>query len=150
MSFSRISKELHKIRKDPPSNCSAGPINDDLLHWEGFIIGPKDTPYCDGCFKMQIMFPKDYPFKPPKINFKTPIYHPNIQKNGGGICLDILRREKWTPALTIDKVLLSICSLLSDPNPDDPLEPEIADQYNNNRVAFDATAKAWTEKYANE
>jgi len=148
MSKARIEKEINNLIKDPPSNCSAGPINsDNLYHWVGFIIGPDDTPYAGGCFKLNISFPENYPFKPPKINFTTKIYHPNIHKNGGGICLDILN-SKWSPALTIGKVLLSICSLLNEPNPADPLEPEIADQYNNRFETFTQTAKAWTEKYA--
>ena len=148
MSSSRISKELQGLIKDPPANCSAGPIKDNLYHWEGCIIGPDETPYSGGFFRLNISFPIDYPFKPPKINFTTKIYHPNIQKNGGGICLDILNTN-WSPALTISKVLLSISSLLDEPNPNDPLEPEIAEQYKNNIEAFTKTAKFWTEKYAN-
>ncbi len=150
MSLSRIKKELEGLIKDPPTNCSAGPIDDssNLYLWEGCIIGPDDTPYAGGFFRLKITFPENYPFKPPKILFITKIYHPNIQKNGGGICLDILN-SKWSPALTISKVLLSICSLLDEPNPKDPLEPEIAEQYENNLEAFTQTAKAWTEKYAN-
>jgi ubiquitin-conjugating enzyme E2 D/E len=148
MSLNRIKKEYDNITKDPPSNCSAGPINDDDFYlWQGFIIGPDDTPYAGGCFNLKIIFPNDYPFKPPKVNFSTKIYHPNIQKVGGGICLDILN-TKWSPALTISKVLLSICSLLNEPNPNDPLEPDIATQYTNNPEAFEKTAKYWTQKYA--
>jgi ubiquitin-conjugating enzyme E2 D/E len=149
MSLARITKELNSLTKDPPFNCSAGPVGngEDLYKWEGCIIGPEGTPYEGGCFKLNIIFPINYPFKPPKVNFITKIYHPNIHKNGGGICLDILN-TKWSPALTISKVLLSLCSLLDEPNPKDPLEPEIAEQYENNIEAFNSTAKAWTEKYA--
>jgi ubiquitin-conjugating enzyme E2 D/E len=149
MSLARIQKELNSLIKDPPCNCSAGPKDngDNMYQWEGCIIGPEDTPYSGGCFKLNIIFPNDYPFKPPKINFATKIYHPNIHKNGGGICLDTLN-TKWSPALTISKVLLSICSLLDEPNPKDPLEPEIAEQYENNYEAFVQTARSWTEKYA--
>ncbi len=147
MALNRIKRELESLIKDPPTNCSAGPIGDNLFEWSGFIIGPDDTPYAGGCFHLLIHFPNEYPFKPPKINFSTKIYHPNIERNTGGICLDVLNRN-WSPALTIPKLLLSISSLLSDPNPNDPLDPEIADQYNSNREAFNKTAKSWTIKYA--
>ena len=93
-------------------------------------MGPSDSPYQDGVFHLNIHFPTDYPFKPPKITFITKIYHPNINSNGV-ICLDILKNQ-WSPALTISKVLLSICSLICDPNPDDPLVPEIANLYKSN------------------
>lgn len=64
-------------------------------------MGPGDSPYSGGVFFLAIHFPTDYPFKPPKVNFTTRIYHPNINSNGS-ICLDILR-DQWSPALTISK-----------------------------------------------
>ena len=142
----RIQKELVELGEDPPANCSAGPVDDDLFHWSATIMGPDDSPYSGGLFFLDIHFPADYPFKPPKVTFTTRIYHCNINSNGG-ICLDILK-EQWSPALTISKVLLSICSLLTDANPDDPLVPDIADLLRKNKSVHDANAREWTQRYA--
>ncbi|CAH8529772.1 unnamed protein product [Schistosoma turkestanicum] len=145
MAVRRITKELNDLTRDPPAQCSAGP-SQDLFNWQGTILGPVDSPYEGGVFFLKISFPSDYPFKPPKVNFTTKIYHPNINTNGS-ICLDILRSQ-WSPALTISKVLLSICSLLTDPNPDDPLCPDVARQYKSDRKKYDDLAREWTQKYA--
>jgi len=145
----RIQRELADLTKDPPSNCTAGPVHpSDMFKWEGIIFGPSDSPYTGGVFKLVIHFGADYPFKPPHIQFTTKIYHPNIN-GAGAICLDILKSQ-WSPALTISKVLLSISSLLCEPNPDDPLVPDIAYQYRHNRTLYDETARQWTMKYASE
>lgn len=146
MALKRINKELQDLGRDPPAQCSAGPVGDDLFHWQATIMGPPDSPYQGGVFFLTIHFPTDYPFKPPKVAFTTRIYHPNINSNGS-ICLDILRSQ-WSPALTISKVLLSICSLLCDPNPDDPLVPEIARLYKTDREKYNELAREWTRKYA--
>jgi ubiquitin-conjugating enzyme E2 D/E len=146
MSLKRLQKEVTEMQKDTPANCSAGPNNNDLFNWEATIIGPTETPYEGGIFKLKILFPADYPFKPPKITFETRIYHPNINANGG-ICLDILK-DQWSPALNITKVLLSICSLLDEPNPDDPLMPEIAQLFKSNRAEFNRIAREHTIQYA--
>jgi ubiquitin-conjugating enzyme E2 D/E len=146
MSLKRLQKEVTEMQKDTPTNCSAGPNNNDLFNWEATISGPTETPYEGGIFKLKILFPADYPFKPPKITFETRIYHPNINANGG-ICLDILK-DQWSPALNITKVLLSICSLLDEPNPDDPLMPEIAQLFKSNRAEFNRIAREHTIQYA--
>ncbi|XP_051830489.1 ubiquitin-conjugating enzyme E2 D4 isoform X1 [Antechinus flavipes] len=146
MALKRIQKELTDLQRDPPAQCSAGPVGDDLFHWQATIMGPSDSPYQGGVFFLTIHFPTDYPFKPPKVAFTTKIYHPNINSNGS-ICLDILRSQ-WSPALTVSKVLLSICSLLCDPNPDDPLVPEIAHTYKADREKYNRLAREWTQKYA--
>uniref|UniRef100_H2YYK0 E2 ubiquitin-conjugating enzyme n=1 Tax=Ciona savignyi TaxID=51511 RepID=H2YYK0_CIOSA len=146
MALKRINKELQDLSRDPPAQCSAGPVGDDMFHWQASIHGPSDSPFHGGLFFLTIHFPTDYPFKPPKVGFSTKIYHPNINSNGS-ICLDILRSQ-WSPALTVSKVLLSICSLLNDPNPDDPLVPEIARVYKTDRKKYNQTACEWTKKYA--
>jgi len=107
-----------------------------------------DSPYAGGIFRLDIHFPQDYPFKPPKVQFTTKIYHCNVNKNGA-ICLDILNSQ-WSPALTIAKVLLSISSLLTDPNADDPLVPEIAQMLKQNKQKHDSVAREWTLKYASQ
>jgi len=142
----RIQKELAEISLDPPCNCSAGPKGDNLFEWVSTIMGPANSPYAGGVFFLDITFTPDYPFKPPKIAFRTKIYHCNIN-SGGSICLDILK-DNWSPALTISKVLLSICSLLTDANPADPLVANIAQQYISDREGHDKIAAEWTKKYA--
>lgn len=146
MALKRIQKELNDLQRDPPASCSAGPVGEDLFHWQATITGPNDSPYHGGLFFLSVHFPTDYPFKPPKVAFTTKIYHPNINSNGS-ICLDILRTQ-WSPALTVSKVLLSICSLLCDPNPDDPLVPDIAHTYKSDRQKYNKLAREWTNKYA--
>lgn len=145
----RISRELKMIQQEAPCNCSAGLINDnDVFEWEATIMGPTASPYEGGIFHLKISFPMDYPFKPPLVVFTTKIFHPNINSSGG-ICLDILK-ENWSPALTMTKVLLSICSMLDDPNPDDPLVPSIARLYKENREKYNEEARHWTMVYAVE
>ena len=143
----RITNELKELKEYPITNCSAGPEDDDMMNWKGTIFGAKDTPYYSGLFHLNIKFTEEYPFKPPIVSFTTPIYHCNVNASGG-ICLDILK-DKWSPALTISKVLLSICSLMSDPNPGDPLVPEIAKLLIKNKDVHDANAREMTRKYAN-
>uniref|UniRef100_A0A3Q2QXA7 E2 ubiquitin-conjugating enzyme n=1 Tax=Fundulus heteroclitus TaxID=8078 RepID=A0A3Q2QXA7_FUNHE len=142
----RIQKELAEITLDPPPNCSAGPKGDNIYEWRSTILGPPGSVYEGGVFFLDIAFTPDYPFKPPKVTFRTRIYHCNINSQGV-ICLDILK-DNWSPALTISKVLLSICSLLTDCNPADPLVGSIATQYLTNRAEHDRIAKQWTKRYA--
>ncbi|KAK1879873.1 Ubiquitin-conjugating enzyme E2 E1 [Dissostichus eleginoides] len=127
---------------------SAGPKGDNIYEWRSTILGPPGSAYEGGVFFLDIAFTPDYPFKRPKraaTHFEM-IYHCNINSQGV-ICLDILK-DNWSPALTISKVLLSICSLLTDCNPADPLVGSIATQFTTNRVEHDRIAKQWTKRYA--
>lgn len=142
----RIQKELADITLDPPPNCSAGPKGDNLYEWVSTILGPPGSVYETGVFILDIHFTADYPFKPPRVTFKTRIYHCNINSQGH-ICLDILK-DNWSPALTISKVLLSICSLLTDCNPADPLVGSIAQQFLTQKAEHDRLARLWTKRFA--
>ena len=144
----RIKADLNEMLLTPPENCSAGPATDNLYEWQATIIGPEDSPYHNGVFYLKIVFPSDYPFKPPRVSFLTKIYHCNIS-NSGSICLDILK-DQWSPALSVSKVLLSICSLMNDPNPDDPLVSSIADLLKNDKRKHDENALAYTLKHASD
>jgi ubiquitin-conjugating enzyme E2 D len=150
----RLQKELRDINVETADHqnmiYSVSPVKgDNLFIWSGYIFGPKESPYQGGIFKIHIEFPSDYPFKPPKIHFNTKIFHPNISESGM-ICLDILKQSSWSPALSLSKVLFSISSLLTDPNPDDPLSPEVAHVYKSSKKHFETIAREWTEQYAQQ
>ncbi|KAJ6475738.1 ubiquitin-conjugating enzyme/RWD-like protein [Mycena vitilis] len=145
----RINKEILDVKKE----CSSGQMgditivpSDNLFIWSGSLPGPEGSVYEGGVFNIAITLPPDYPFSAPKVVFKTRVYHMNISDQGS-ICLDILKHN-WSPALSLFKVILSLSSLLTDPNPKDPLVPSIAAQYTRNRKLHDSTARQWTELYA--
>ncbi|KAL8793232.1 MAG: hypothetical protein Q9195_004168 [Heterodermia aff. obscurata] len=152
----RIYKEAANMQKDPPPGCSAGIVGDNMHHWAGIIDGPEDSVYAQGKFHFKMLLPPNYPYDPPMIRFQSKIYHPNIKstsdhKDGYPVCIDILQKDQaWTPMITIDKILVSVRSLFTDPNPDHPMELEIAREYKNDRATFERKAREYTEKYAME
>uniref|UniRef100_A0A2P2LU09 Ubiquitin-conjugating enzyme E2 35 n=1 Tax=Rhizophora mucronata TaxID=61149 RepID=A0A2P2LU09_RHIMU len=111
-----------------------------MRYFNVMILGPTQSPYEGGVFKLELFLPEEYPMAPPKVRFLTKIYHPNIDKLGR-ICLDILK-DKWSPALQIRTVLLSIQALLSAPNPDDPLSENIAKHWKTNETEAVGTGNA--------
>merc|ERR1711988_1752952 len=142
----RIVKETQRLMQEPPPGVSATPYEDNLRYFNVIVAGPEGSPFEGGVFKLELFLPAEYPMVPPKVRFLTKIYHPNIDKLGR-ICLDILK-DKWSPALQIRTVLLSIQALLSAPNPDDPLANDVAEQWKSNEPAAIETAKQWTRLYA--
>ena len=146
MAVRRLTKELTDVENNPSANCSASPIEDDIFHWRGSIIAPPETPYDGGVYFLDIQFPADYPFKPPKVRFETPIYHCNINDKGD-ISIDILK-DNWSPALTISKVLFALYNLIEDPNPDEALVPEIAKLYKKNTKLHNKNANQHAVKFA--
>lgn len=110
----RLQTELMSLMMSPPPGISAFPNDGDLLTWTATIEGPSETPYENLTFKLGFEFPNNYPLVPPTVLFKTPIYHPNIDFSGR-ICLDILK-DKWSAIYNVQSVLLSLQSLLGEPN----------------------------------
>ena len=148
MSISRrIIKELGRLKKTPPPGMSFD-INDlNMRHLKVALQGPDGTPYEGGIFKLELYLGDDYPMAPPKVRYITKIYHPNIDKIGR-ICLDILK-DKWTPALQIRSVLLSLQVLMGNPNVDDPLDENVAEHWRTNQKDAEEVAREWTHTYAN-
>ncbi|KAG1861959.1 ubiquitin-conjugating enzyme/RWD-like protein, partial [Suillus tomentosus] len=146
MTVKRIHREVADAKKEDLGSITLAPSTDNLFRWTGTIPGPQGSPYEGGVFNINIQLANDYPFSAPKVTFVTRIYHMNISDKGN-ICIDILK-QNWSPALSLFKVMLSLSSLLTDPNPQDPLVPSIATEYLRNRVQHDRTARRWTELYA--
>ena len=142
----RIVKETQRLLSEPAPGISATPYRDNLRYFNIIIAGPSGSPYESGIFKLELFLPEQYPMESPKVRFLTKIYHPNIDKLGR-ICLDILK-DKWSPALQIRTVLLSIQALLSAPNADDPLDNGVAEMWKTNEPQALQNAKEWTSKFA--
>lgn len=142
----RIIKDTQRLLQEPVPGIIAVPDEANARYFHVIVSGPTDSPFEGGSFKLELFLPEDYPMSAPKVRFMTRIYHPNIDRLGR-ICLDILK-DKWSPALQIRTVLLSIQALLSAPNPDDPLANDVAELWKVNEVEAIRNAKEWTERYA--
>ncbi|ORY93706.1 ubiquitin-conjugating enzyme/RWD-like protein [Lobosporangium transversale] len=148
MALRRLQAELTDLNRNPLENVSVGPSDDsNILHWKGHILGPSNSPYKGGIFKIDIQFNTDYPFKPPKVKFTTKIYHPNIDEEGA-ICVALLKNDQWKPATRVNQVLRALVTLLEQPNPEDPLMTDIAEIYVTDQAKFQKTAKDYTKRYA--
>jgi ubiquitin-conjugating enzyme E2 N len=145
-STTRITKETQKLNQEPAPGICATPHADNYRYFSVVVAGPSQSPYEGGVFNLELFLTAEYPMVAPKVRFLTKIYHPNIDKLGR-ICLDILK-DKWSPALQIRTVLLSIQALLSAPNPDDPLANDVAEHWKSNEKEAIEVARQWTRKWA--
>lgn len=148
-STNRVLKELENLRKNPLAFCSTGPIDDsNIFRWQATIIGPPSTPFEGGVFSLTIEIGEKYPFEAPKVNFNTPIFHPNITEEGK-ICMEILSNpDKWSPTVSISQILAAIYTLLSNPNTGHSLRPDVAKMYDTDLAQYLETAREWTQKHA--
>lgn len=142
----RIIKEAKTLATEQVPGISAVQNPECFNHFHVTVTGPPGSPYEGGIFHADLMLPPDYPMSPPKILFVTPIYHPNIDKQGR-VCLDILK-SNWTPALQIRSVLLSVQALLAEPDPNDFLDVNVGNMWKENPKEAMRIAKEWTQKHA--
>ncbi|XP_012283933.1 ubiquitin-conjugating enzyme E2 T [Orussus abietinus] len=146
----RLKRELARLMENPPEGICCYPQMDktDLLCAN--VMGPRGSPYEGGLFQLELEIPQNYPFEPPRMKFVTPVYHPNIDSSGR-ICMDFLKmppKGGWKPTINLENLLTAVQLLLENPNPDDPLMADIAEEYRFNKAEFKRKAKKTTEDYA--
>lgn len=145
----RLMTEYKQLLNDPPEGISAGPISEDnFLEWECLLSGPVDTCYEGGLFSATLSFPSDYPLNPPVMKFTTPIFHPNVYKDGK-VCISILHApgddpnmyetaaERWSPIQSVEKILISVLSMLAEPNDESPANVDAAKMWRQDRPQFE-------------
>lgn len=143
----RLQKELADIRNSGTKAFREIQVDEsNILTWQGLIV-PENSPYNKGAFRIEINFPAEYPFKPPKITFRTKIYHPNIDEKGQ-VCLPIISADNWKPATKTDQVIQALIALVNDPEPEHPLRADLAEEYSKDRKKFLKNAEEFTKKHS--
>ncbi|CAF1237304.1 unnamed protein product, partial [Didymodactylos carnosus] len=145
MAIRRLQQDLRNMLKNKVDGIDASPSPDNLFVWNAIICGPEDTIFENGVFKLQLLFPEDYPNRPPQVRFTSKLFHPNVWYDDGLICVDILKDE-WTPSLDVLSILNSIRILLIDPNPLSPANLEAALLYRDDRTEYDRRITAMIQE----
>eukprot|EP00040_Diaphanoeca_grandis_P004374 m.28415 g.28415 ORF g.28415 m.28415 type:complete len:170 (-) comp15912_c0_seq1:127-636(-) len=131
----RLMMDLKILQREAPAGVSAVPTKDNVMLWNAVIFGPADTPFEDGAFKLSLKFADSYPHKAPEVKFLSSVFHPNVY-NDGGICLDTLQNN-WSPQMTIGGILISVQSLLDEPNPKSPANSEAARLFQEDKIEYE-------------
>jgi len=146
--YKRLMQEYKDLTVNPPEGITAGPTSEDnLFIWEAYIMGPSETEYQNGLFSATLTFPTDYPLNPPKMRFTCDMFHPNVYPNGE-VCISILHApgedpnhyessvERWSPVQSVEKILLSVVSMLAEPNIESPANTEAAKLWRDDKKLF--------------
>ena len=150
-----LKKQFKDINKASDLGLSVGLVDENNFYkWSVVIFGPTETIYEGGFFRAILDFPEDYPNNPPKMQFTTKMWHPNIYKDGR-VCISILHppgtdkfneqekaEERWRPSLGAEEILLSVISMLNDPNPDSPANIDAAVMFRNNREEYNSKVRS--------
>ncbi|BES98621.1 ubiquitin-conjugating enzyme [Nesidiocoris tenuis] len=145
----RLQKELIDLRDSDMKTVRDIQVDErNLLVWTALIV-PSQAPYNYGAFRVQLNFPAEYPFKPPKVTMKTKIYHPNFDEKGQ-TCLSIVSPENWKPATRINQVMEALVQLIHEPQPEHPLRADLAEEFVTNRKKFMKSAEEHAKKHADK
>eukprot|EP00928_Gymnodinium_smaydae_P056556 TRINITY_DN39926_c0_g1_i1.p1 TRINITY_DN39926_c0_g1~~TRINITY_DN39926_c0_g1_i1.p1 ORF type:complete len:169 (+),score=40.16 TRINITY_DN39926_c0_g1_i1:136-642(+) len=149
----RLLRDFKKLTADAPEGISAAPVGDNLYQWTAIIFGPVGTPWEGGVWKLELAFPEQYPETPPRVRFRSEVFHPNVFPDGQ-ICLDLLRGPGWKPSYDVCAVLVAIQSLLADPDthetPEGGANPEAEALFVRDRRQYNARVKALVDKQLDE
>eukprot|EP01112_Ceratiomyxa_fruticulosa_P004736 TRINITY_DN1527_c0_g1_i1.p1 TRINITY_DN1527_c0_g1~~TRINITY_DN1527_c0_g1_i1.p1 ORF type:complete len:175 (-),score=23.99 TRINITY_DN1527_c0_g1_i1:76-600(-) len=156
--YKRLLQEYKEITTNPPEGITAGPIDENnFFEWEALIMGPQDTDYEGALLTATLTFPSDYPLNPPKMKFTSVIFHPNVYPNGE-VCISILHPpgedphhyespvERWSPVQSVEKILLSVVSMLAEPNIESPANIEAAKMWRDDRRKYHEKAALCVRK----
>lgn len=156
--IARLFGKVNRVPLNPPEGIIAGPVSEEnFFEWEALIMGPEGTCFEGGVFPARLMFPPDYPLSPPKMKFNSEIFHPNIYVDGR-VCISILHApgddpmgyetsaERWSPVQSVEKILLSVVSMLAEPNDESAANVDAAKTWREDRQRFNDIARRTVEK----
>jgi len=143
-----LKKQLKELKTHPVEGFTVD-LKDDsnIMEWNVYILGPPETAYEGGVFKASMIFHNEYPTQPPKLKFLSEFWHPNVYVDGT-VCISILHppiddptsgeriEERWSPAQSVETILLSVISLLSDPNISSPANVDASVEFRNKPNAY--------------
>ncbi|KAK9480272.1 ubiquitin-conjugating enzyme/RWD-like protein [Lipomyces japonicus] len=154
----RLMTEYKQLINESPDGISAGPVSEDnFFEWECLIQGPEDTSFEGGVFPATLSFPQDYPLSPPTMKFTCELFHPNVYKDGT-VCISILHApgddpnmyesasERWSPIQSVEKILISVMSMLAEPNDESGANIDACKVWRNNREEYNRIVKANVRK----
>ena len=143
-SSKRLTNEFKSLTTSPVCNSTVSQ-EDSLYKWKIVLPGPKGSAYEDGSFTLSFVFPDNYPFKCPDVKFVTPMYHPNVKKDTGEICMDVFANS-WAPTQKVSDIIQKLASLLVSPSTDSPLEAEIAELYIKDHKKWEKNVRDFVKK----
>ncbi|RPB08413.1 ubiquitin-conjugating enzyme [Morchella conica CCBAS932] len=154
----RLLKEYKALLRESPEGIVAGPVDEsNLFEWECLIQGPDETPFEGGVFPATLSFPKDYPLNPPKMKFTCEMFHPNVYKDGT-VCISILHSpgddpnqyedasERWSPIQSVEKILISVMSMLAEPNDESGANIDASKVWRDNKEEYSRRVRQCARK----